>query len=203
MIRRYASCCSRPHPTPRTTTKCLDASNTDYLVFGVSRHPVLKFESGVREAWAKGDHWLRGKSADELLQLQMANATWLNEHLEPTSFRLSGRTASGEPVQIGFMAKTETLAHDMRRLADMGWCKGDPAGRCPFRDWAKMLDSYRMNARQEDPASQLSDEGVRTFCTSELYGGEAEKYGYDCLHPPREEDRRNGFMDDFSVEEER
>ena len=44
------SCCTWPR-SERVTTRCLTDAHKDYFVFSVVRHPVDKFESGVREAW--------------------------------------------------------------------------------------------------------------------------------------------------------
>ena len=69
---KYAWCCRSPRPAPRTTTLCLGKEHADYLVFGVARHPVDKFESGVRQAWAQAPQ-LAQLTADELLEKQLAS----------------------------------------------------------------------------------------------------------------------------------
>ena len=50
---KYKRCCSTRSrgPTPRTTSACIGPEHKDYFVFGFSRHPARKFESGVRQAW--------------------------------------------------------------------------------------------------------------------------------------------------------
>ena len=57
----------------RTTTRCLNATHDDYFHFSFVRHPVSKFESGVRRPVpvADGAPVARHLTADELLDKQL------------------------------------------------------------------------------------------------------------------------------------
>ena len=62
----------------RTTTRCLNATHDDYFHFSFVRHPVSKFESGVRQAWYQSQTEppsLGNLTADELLDKQLDDSS--------------------------------------------------------------------------------------------------------------------------------
>lgn len=199
----------------RTTTQCLTPNRESYFVFSFVRHPVRKFESGVRQAWFVNKA-LRRLSADEMLlqqlkanlkvpQPQRFGGPWMNEHLQSNSFRLTGFTSREKPVRLDFVGQLERLKDDLSAAADLydsqmaadTPCARDNAtARCGLR---LLLDAYVQsggqvtNARDEDPRSVLSPEGVQTLCTSDAYGASTTNAPlvtalgeYDCDKPPVE-----------------
>ena len=199
----------------RSNTQCLTPNRESYFVFSFVRHPVRKFESGVRQTWFV-DQSLRKLSADEMLQQQLKadlqvpqgpqrKGTWMNEHLQSNTFRLTGFTSLEKPVRLDFVGQLERLEDDLSAAADLydsqmaadtPCARLNATARCGLR---LLLDAYLQsggqiaNARDEVPGSLLSPEGVQTLCTSDAYGASttsaplATALGkYDCNKPPVE-----------------
>jgi len=175
---KYKRCCSTRSrgPTPRTTSACIGPEHKDYFVFGFSRHPARKFESGVRQAWFQ-DGRLGSLSADQLLERQLASNFWLNEHLQPTWYRFSCYH-----LNMSFVGRTEEMAHSIDRLLD-AYCPsiGQAAwlNACPLHI-LRALRTDVENSRAPVERSVLSDKSLRLFCSSEFYGKDAHIYGYVC-----------------------
>ena len=73
-------------------------SDPNAFVFSFVRDPVAKFESGCRQAWFQNPDLEHAySSADEVLDAQLAlpPGKWLNEHLQPSTWRLTGWTGDG------------------------------------------------------------------------------------------------------------
>ena len=163
---------------------------------------ALRFlPTGVREAWLQSGE-LSQFSADELLARQLDSGTFVNEHLQPSSYRFSGRTGLGTPVRMDLVGKVESIAVDTRRIAaehcsrlreeDARRCATSPseatcASRpaCPLDGVAAAVGHLWQNRHPDLGArSVLSRRGLQRFCLSEVYQADAERYGYDCLDRP-------------------
>lgn len=158
----------------------------------------------MREAWAQSRE-LGRFSADELLARQLDTGTFVNEHLQPSSYRFSGRTGLGEPLRMDFIGKVESITGDMRRIAgehcnrlreeatrrctdssSEAACASRPA--CPLDAVAAAVGKRMQNRHPDSEArSVLSRRGLRRFCFSEVYKADAELYGYNCLDRPANE----------------
>ena len=119
----------------RTTTRCLNATHDDYFHFSFVRHPVSKFESGVRQAWYQSQTEplsLANLTADELLDKQLddfehspdmnsrGSGPWINEHLQPNTYRLTGFThEQTKPVRLDFVGLLEDFDAELGRAADL------------------------------------------------------------------------------------
>ena len=119
----------------RTTTRCLNATHDDYFQFSFVRHPVSKFESGVRQAWYQSQTEplsLGNLTADELLDKQLddfehspdtnsrGSGPWINEHLQPNTYRLTGFThEQTKPVRLDFVGLLEDFDAELGRAADL------------------------------------------------------------------------------------
>jgi hypothetical protein len=198
----------------RTNTQCLTPNHESYFVFSFVRHPVRKFESGVRQAWHAVQS-LTNLSADEMLQQQLkadlqvpqehGKGAWMNVHLQSNTFKLTGFTSLEKPVRLDFVGQLERLEDDLSAAADLydsqmaadtPCARLNATARCGLR---LLLDAYLQsggqiaNVREAVPGSLLSPEGVQTLCTSDVYGASttsaplATALGkYDCNKPPVE-----------------
>ena len=182
--RRYAGCCSQLN---RTTSACLARRHAKYFTFGFARHPAIKFESGVRQAWFQRPPW-QNFSADQLLAMQLNSTHYLNEHLQPTSYRFAGLTSLGKPMHIDYIGHTERAAEDMRRISAMHcatlgdkYRRSHATMRCPLEGLVTAIGEAGANSREADPRSRLSFWGLHIFCNSELYRRDSEVYGYECM----------------------
>jgi len=141
--------------------------------FSFVRDPVAKFESGVRQAWAQ-DGRLKHLTADELLdrqlQLWASEHEWVNEHLQPSSWRLSAYNG-GAPVHLDFVGKLESITEQWAEVVTHFTNVSMPAMR-------KLKRVTKANSRGADPRSRLSASSVARMCSSELYGSEWECFGY-------------------------
>lgn len=171
-------------------------SSTDYtqaqlnatFKFSMVRDPVAKFESGVRQAWHQNSS-LSTLTADDLLdrQLTLPLGRWLNEHLQPSTYQLSGwskRAAVGGwrksgwskrgigSSSIDFVGALETFDIDwgdiVRKLAHVN---GDQK--------QGLLSTKIGNSRHDDEGrSKLSRKGILRMCQSQMYGDEWRCLGY-------------------------
>jgi hypothetical protein len=210
--KRYASqdCCTWPASGSniRTTTKCLTAAHDDYTVFSTVRHPVAKFESGVREAWGDNTPWRdspkarhgsklkrRFPTADKMLDAQLerwdklpanTNCTttacsplFLNTHLEPNLFRLSGFTSAGASIRIDFVLRLEHMVDDLKQHA---------REHVALRPLVAAMQIKQRASAPPDSTSQLSPAGVAKFCASSLYSRQgflSSMSPYSCDDPQR------------------
>ena len=168
------------------------------------RTQALRFPpTGVREAWLQSRE-LSQFSADELLARQLNSGTFVNEHLQPSSYRFSGRTGLGAPLRMDLVGKVESITVDMHRIAaehcsrlreeDAHRCTAAPseaacASRpaCPLDAVAAAVGQLWQNRHPDLEArsgAALSRRGLQRFCLSEVYQADAELYGYDCLDRP-------------------
>ena len=77
----------------------MGGSDPNAFVFSFVRDPVAKFESGCRQAWFQNEKLQRAySSVDEMLDAQLAlpPGKWLNEHLQPSTWRLTGWAGNGK-----------------------------------------------------------------------------------------------------------
>jgi len=170
------SCLSCPHSCQRLTTACLQkgALLNDFFKFSFVRDPVAKFESGVRQAWFQ-DEKLKPFTADELLDLQLSKQNFINEHLEPSSFRFNNVVGKqGETLlDFDFIGATETFEKDFTEVARrLETHHGVKEGML------EMAATTNQNVRKHDVRSKLSPAAVRKMCASALYGREWECFGY-------------------------
>eukprot|EP00928_Gymnodinium_smaydae_P011600 TRINITY_DN14262_c0_g5_i2.p1 TRINITY_DN14262_c0_g5~~TRINITY_DN14262_c0_g5_i2.p1 ORF type:complete len:260 (-),score=21.63 TRINITY_DN14262_c0_g5_i2:29-808(-) len=165
----------------RSTTLMLDAKREQSRFhFSFVRDPVVKFESGVRQAWNQNKS-LREFSADELLDMQLqrfeevkngnVSALWLNEHFQPSSWRLSGYVGE-EPVRLDFIGSVETFSED--------W----PAATMSFanvsrREKKQLQGIEHKRSRKATERSLLSPNAIQRMCKSELFEHEWECIGYE------------------------
>lgn len=155
----------------RMTTGCFNHS--DEFVWSIVRDPVAKFESGVREARVQDRH-LEGLTADQILDMQLSQEKWLNEHLQPSTYRLGAFSSDGRPVRYSYVGALETLRSD--------W----PAIVANFEGVTRSQittlldhDYERQRASSATNGSKLSADGIRRMCASQIYGSEWRCFGYD------------------------
>lgn len=167
--RQTGRCCGRPSSGDFSLE---DVSST--FRFSVVRDPVKKFQSGVVEAWAHNSA-MTNFTADELLDKTLAHFSEMqkfpNEHLQPSSWRLSSFVGDW-PVHLDFIGKVETFDRDWPMIV---------------RSFSNLTNAQRQhllqvtaaNVRESHPRATLSEAGIRKMCASELYGQEWDCFGYD------------------------
>ena len=175
--RAIQGCCTEANL--RTTSSCIGPEHSDFLVFSFVRNPVSKFESGVRQAWFQNPDKFSGKDADTMLRDILAGKGWANEHLQPSSYRLSGRTRDDLPVQLHFIGRLESIVHDWTSLLQ-SWAP-------EFLEKSLPAMSEHVNSRDREVGSMLSPEMVCAFCKSELFGHDVAlfDYGRACAAEPQ------------------
>lgn len=180
----------------RSTTNCITMDDIEeLLLFSIVRDPVAKFESGVRQAWSQSVG-LQTSSADTILARQLASFSadtiltrqlasynhagtvpWVNEHLQPSTWRLSGRIGGGLSADMNFIGTLETLANDWPEIVkNFANLDNDEAIKL-----LKPLEQDHSSGRFVGPtgkSSLLSDKGIRRMCASDLYGSEWRCLGY-------------------------
>jgi len=155
----------------RTTSKSFSPETIASLFsFSLVRDPVEKFESGVREAFAHGQH--THMTADEFLEQQLSRAHgWVNEHIMPSSFRLSALTSDGKMPHLDFIGKVENIEADWAAIVK------EMSGTTR-EEQAHLLTLSHSNSRVNDNRSKLSPAGIRRMCQSEMYGSEWACFDY-------------------------
>lgn len=154
----------------RMTTGCFNHSGE--FVFSIVRDPVSKFESGVREARVQ-DKTLEGLTADEILDMQIRQTTWLNEHLQPSSYRLGAFSSDGVRVVYDFVGALETLRSDWPVIvANFEGVTRSQKSTLLDHDYERQRASTQTNG------SKLSVEGIRRMCSSDMYRHEWGCFGY-------------------------
>lgn len=175
-----------------------DIYKNDMTIFSWVRDPVKKFESGVRQAWFH-DGSLTNITADDMLDMVLGDGTlpkysepvkncgkthnleygWVNEHLQPSSWRITGETNDRKHLQMTFIGKLEHMNRDWNELLTRVLIDKEEEYLIPLLEekmWVK-------NAREKDPRSILSKESIRKMCKSERYKREWACFQYD---PPPE-----------------
>lgn len=169
----------RNHQRYRTTTQCVTKEEENALfVFSVVRDPVQKFESGVRQYWNQ-DPFKRRLSADAILQMQLKSpTTWLNEHLEPSTWRLSGITQERSQIRFNYIGALETLESNdwdrITRIINIG--VPNNASLSPTLDGHSGTQAY-INKR--GGSSILTSKGIQLMCASQHYQHEWRCLGYE------------------------
>lgn len=114
------ACCIWLDGRGRLSTRCLGPEHRDFFTFTFVRDPVAKWESGTRQAWIQGlVPYVRSFSADGHLEYALKHAHGKDQHLEPSSWRLSGGMRDGAPIRYDFIGRVETFERDWRRLLDL------------------------------------------------------------------------------------
>jgi len=152
-----------------------DFNDTTHMFkFSVVRDPIAKFESGVRQARFQNSKYFANMTADEILKDVMAKGYFTNEHLQPSSFRLSAYDASTPPSMhnLDFIGKVEDIEHDWSIIVDA--MKGIGEGTKQ-----QMKTLQKLNSRVEDPDTVLSEAAIQQMCNSDMYRFEWECFGYD------------------------
>ena len=203
---RLPTCSGVPWVAPAWLTICSSAAGClpwaswRQAACGRAHAYALRFlPTGVREAWLQSRE-LSQFSADELLARQLNSGTFVNEHLQPSSYRFSGRTGLGTPVRMDLVGKVESITADMRRIAAAHCsrlrqedcsrlrqedCSRLPPPVCPLDPVAAAVGQLWQNRHPDlGERSVLSARGLQRFCLSEVYQADAELYGYDCLDRP-------------------
>ena len=162
----------------RTSTLCLTWANASRLFkFGMARDPVRKFESGVRQIWAKS---LQNHSADEILAMQLAlpRGEWLNTHLQPNTWRLSAALFEGgssEMAPLDFIGKVEEMDRDWNFTVKHGM-SGLNASQQGLMLPMPHIHSSNLALSKFGKNSTLSPAGIRLMCNSDAY-----KWEWKCL----------------------
>ena len=209
--------CGKPkHPTshhvrqigcqPRTKTAefTLEELNAAF-VFSFARDPVTKFESGVRQVWATHSK-LKQYTADQILDMQLQSSNrvagksgkspkWWNEHLQPTTWRLSGWASEndaarkkylgaknpqrwdGGPVDLNFIGALETFTDDWAEVVQH-LTTNQAAKESEQRQLLQPLPAGSSNSRGERNRSKLSPSAIQRMCKSPLYKDEWGCLGY-------------------------
>lgn len=131
--------------------------------------------------------------ADAILRRQLLSERWLNEHLQPSWWRLCGADADGNFVPLDRVGRLEVQT--LPRAVSASLARLPPFAPLPWtsaqefeEDWKSIIErlphidaearAFYMrplppaNTRSASPASKLSAEGQRLFCRSGLYGEE-------------------------------
>jgi len=163
-------------------------------VFSWVRDPVKKFESGVRQAWFH-DGSLANITADDMLDMVLGDGVlpngntpqrncgkthnlefgWVNEHLQPSTWRLTGETSDRKHLEFTFIGKLETMNRDWNEFLTRVNVDKEEEYLMPLLEEKPRI----VNAREKDPRSILSAEGIRKMCKSERYRREWECFQYD------------------------
>ena len=141
---------------------------------------------------------------------------WINVHFESTAYRLAGRTSLGKPVRLDFVGRLEHMDEDWRS-AGRQYCnkmgRKPAATQEPVCEGLQLLAPMFVQERNNEDSKEypsdadvsrsfLSDEDVRRFCESHLYGPALQRPGkwfgmpwYNCSSPgrPRETNARRQF----------
>lgn len=163
-------------------------------VFSWVRDPVEKFESGVRQAWYHDPDNMLKYSADDMLDL-ILNAPlektntppekhcgepfnqeygWLNEHLQPSSWRLTGETNDRQHLNFDFIGKLETFDRDWNEMLKRINLEPSENYMVPI-----LTDMWTKNKKEPVDRSRLSPDSIRKMCNSQRYGREWDCFDYD------------------------
>ena len=183
-IPYISNCTSRLN---RTSTSCVTASEAArYFRWAIVREPVSKFESGVRQIWfQEGPESPNAQlSADELLdkQLRRKVGSWINEHAQSNTWRLTGRTrgVGARALPLSFVGKIEHLAADWPAVVDEIVRRSNrPQLRAALlRPLHHGNQRSTMTNERTGKSSVLSAAAIRRMCASRHYGGEWVAFDY-------------------------
>jgi hypothetical protein len=151
---------------------CMLSQMSDWVWFSVLREPLAKFDSGVHEAKLQ-DPKLHLLSGDELLDMQLSQTGFVNEHFQPSWCRLKVRAANGM-VKLNCIAKLETIVEDIE--AFLPTLKNALHHKF-FLSLAAEFDQGPVVRSSADvggnsTTNKLSPESRMKFLNSSLYGGE-------------------------------
>ena len=170
----------------RTTTMCLADKHRNYFVFTFVRDPIDKFESGVRQARFQGGeiYQLNDLSSEELLQRQVElysnSSNWINEHLQPNSYRVFGTIRNGSVVKPHFIGRIEHMGQDWKQLIQQAR-KKHPAAASAFQTAYSKIAGHKARVSIADAKEKTKlPEAVlhRWFCPSSLYGKDYDIFNY-------------------------
>jgi len=141
--------------------------------FSLVRDPIEKFEAGVQQAWIQNPT-LNNMTADDMLlaQLSLPLGSWVDDHLQPSSFGLSAMSAAGTPVQLDFVGKLEQSPGVWDAILDTLSSLTEDQGR-------NLRVLVRSNNHNTDPRAKLSAQSIKLLCASNLYGHEWACFGYE------------------------
>ena len=200
------SCCLWPNAVGLLSTRCLGLEHSDYFVFSFVRNPISKFEAGVQQTWVQSPLWRRysGEALlNQLLNQQLRQPAWLaqDEHLQTSSWRLSGATRNGTTLRLDFVGKLESFSADWSRLRNawppLGNLSSEPPGqlnrgkamsRGPLpagRPCTHYVDQSRscMAYQESTHGSTLSPAAICSMCRSWMFGIDFVRFGYTHLCP--------------------
>jgi hypothetical protein len=189
----------------RTKSNCFfsrDLTVNNIFVYSISRDPISKFESGVRQVWSRHSE-LKQKDADELLQMQLdlynswkqqqqhqsqqqnhfvhsenkgKSFQFFDEHFEPSTWQMTGWYGDDKIPSIDFIGSLENIDHDWNIIVK------NFAGIEREEIYQQLLSVKRGNIRSElssyGKTSLLSASSILKLCKSELYRHEWECLGY-------------------------
>ena len=179
------------HMSHRTESKCFTASDLRSRrvpVFSVAREPFSKFESGVRQAYtetwrsASEQQYFKQRNADQLLQAVLdatrhdaphgsgATGGWVNEHFQPSSWRMSAAGADGDLLFPDYIYRLEDEGFWAELMSDI----------FPEEPYVPLPHSNSHDDLSEAlvASSRLSPQGQRAMCNSETYGHEWACFGF-------------------------
>ena len=117
---------------------------------------------------------MQNLSADVILQHQLSLPLghWVDEHVQPSSWRLSGYNVGSRPIRLDYIATTETLDKDWPAIVHSILKIGST-------NQSKLLSLSLVNVGANTSDSKLSRAGVRAMCKSKVYQHEWECFGYE------------------------
>lgn len=142
------------------------------VVWSIVRDPVAKFESGVLQAKVRNPR-LQNMSMDEMLleQISRPYGHWMNEHLEPSTWRLSGFTSTGKLLNVTTIGKLEHLHEDLVRISE----SFTNLTQVERANLAKPLTHRNSKKHNND---SLSAGAITKMCRSVHYKDEWRCFGY-------------------------
>ena len=157
------TCCSTgDRACSRLSTRCLRQADAQrLLLFSFVRdHEV---ESGLRQFY-HDDPGAERLGADAILRKQLAADHWLNEHLQPSWWRLCGADADGQFLPLDYVGRFD-FEEDWNRIVKLM-----PGADAKLRShYTRPLSAANRRGRQHERALRR---GRRLFCRSGLYGEE-------------------------------
>ena len=124
-------------------------------------------------------------TADEALEAQLVLPIdeWLDEHLSPTTWRLTGSHAGHGASKLDFLGAVENMETDWPYVVNHIKNLNDRQ-----KQDLLMIDSR--NSRNATSDSELSTEGIKRMCNSKLYKQEWHRTPFTKHRTPV---RKNGF----------
>jgi len=166
---------SDAYPTPTNVTP---------FVWSLVREPIEKFESGVRQARWQNKR-LENLTSDEMLYLQLKKSkegSFINEHLMPSTWRLTGRDKNDKIVNMDFIGAIETIDVDFPYAAS-NFHDITPAQYKGFS-----TKQNKIIQKKPDPRDKLSKEAIRAMYASDVYHDEWRCFGYPLPEEVKEMD---------------